>query len=349
MTNTTAKEIAPYVCPIKVHELANALVFYHAHCLDGFGAAYLVREYARNMTAKTNIMYVPISYENELEKVKVAINALNIVTGLPKNNITLVMFIDFCPSEDTMASVLNNVMCRVVVLDHHESHKDLMFNYHMQVNTFAYYSDKLSGVGLVHEYLYGADQAGNMPVVLASIQDRDLWQFKYSNTKDICAALDSTGNIPRDFVSWRIAMNNFPNAAYKGSILNKDFRARCDKVADTAMHLTICTGKMGKDIGLYAFTAYVVNATYEYASEVGNVLVSRYNNAAIVWQYTERRDVKCSVRSNDESLIDAKTIAEAFGGGGHKHAAGFTVGIEEWAAMLDMNTRIVTEEIHDTE
>lgn len=345
MPNTTV-EIAPHVCPIKDDEFANAVIFYHAHCLDGFGAAYIVWDYAQKI-GRSNVAYVPISYENELEEVKAFISRL-----VPNKHepLSLVMFVDFCPSEATMASVLNNVICKVIVLDHHESRRTLMIAHNMEHEVTAIYSDKLSGVGLTYEYFWGADNTSAMPRLLAAIQDRDLWQFKYGGTKDICTALASTGNIPRDFASWRLAMFNYPNAVYKGSILNKDFLARCEKVADTALHTTILTGKPPTvETNLLAFTAYAVNAAYEYASEVGNILVSRHNIAAIVWQCTERGDVKCSVRSNDKCNTNAKEIAEAFGGGGHKHASSFTIGIKEWAAMLSSNIDITAEEIYDTE
>jgi hypothetical protein len=56
-------------------------------------------------------------------------------------------------------------------------------------------------------------------------------------------------------------------------------------------------------------------------SEVGNVLAKGKPYAA-VW-YDDRNGVRRWSLRSDEDGLDVSKIAKAYGGGGHKHAAGF--------------------------
>jgi len=67
-----------------------------------------------------------------------------------------------------------------------------------------------------------------------------------------------------------------------------------------------------------------VNAPGKFASEAGNVLAHRCNGAACVW-YSDGHELKISLRSVPD--VDVSEIASAFGGGGHKNAAGFRAGL----------------------
>jgi nanoRNase/pAp phosphatase (c-di-AMP/oligoRNAs hydrolase) len=61
-----------------------------------------------------------------------------------------------------------------------------------------------------------------------------------------------------------------------------------------------------------------------FASETGNALVNKEKRIgiAIVW-YSEGGAIKVSLRSTDK--FDVSKLAEKYGGGGHKKAAGFII------------------------
>ena len=67
------------------------------------------------------------------------------------------------------------------------------------------------------------------------------------------------------------------------------------------------------------------NATL-HISELGHVLATQSGTYALIWYVSQDNKVKCSLRSNGD--YDVSAIAKAFGGGGHKNAAGFETDID---------------------
>jgi nanoRNase/pAp phosphatase (c-di-AMP/oligoRNAs hydrolase) len=69
-------------------------------------------------------------------------------------------------------------------------------------------------------------------------------------------------------------------------------------------------------------TVPLVNCPHIYASEIGNILSK--DNPFSVTYYDSFDSRKFSLRSLPDGL-NVSSIAVKFGGGGHAHAAGFTV------------------------
>jgi oligoribonuclease NrnB/cAMP/cGMP phosphodiesterase (DHH superfamily) len=76
---------------------------------------------------------------------------------------------------------------------------------------------------------------------------------------------------------------------------------------------------------IVAVDCAVLNCTGE-ISEIGNTLALTYPCVAM-WFETETGEIVYSLRSSAENPdhVDVSVIAKCFGGGGHKHAAGFKV------------------------
>ena len=66
----------------------------------------------------------------------------------------------------------------------------------------------------------------------------------------------------------------------------------------------------------------VLNVPYFYSSDAGHILGVNEPFAACYWDTAKGRTY--SLRSSEEG-IDVSEIAKMFGGGGHEHAAGFSV------------------------
>ena len=67
------------------------------------------------------------------------------------------------------------------------------------------------------------------------------------------------------------------------------------------------------------------------ASDVGHQLATASGTYGLLWYINKEGKCLCSLRSNGD--YDVSAIARAFGGGGHKNAAGFEVDIQtllEW-------------------
>ena len=66
-------------------------------------------------------------------------------------------------------------------------------------------------------------------------------------------------------------------------------------------------------------------------SDVGHELANQSGTFGLLWFIDKDNNCRCSLRSNGD--YDVSAIAKAFGGGGHRNAAGFTTDIQtllEW-------------------
>ena len=90
--------------------------------------------------------------------------------------------------------------------------------------------------------------------------------------------------------------------------------------------------KPGMDINdEFRYPGLAVNAPI-HVSEVGHELANQSGTYGLVWYMGVDNRVKCSLRSNGE--YDVSAIARAFGGGGHRNAAGFEIDIQTLMGWL---------------
>ena len=68
------------------------------------------------------------------------------------------------------------------------------------------------------------------------------------------------------------------------------------------------------------------NCPFHLQSDVGHELANQSGTFGLLWCIDKDNRCKCSLRSNGE--YDVSAIAKAFGGGGHRNAAGFQVDIQ---------------------
>ena len=67
-------------------------------------------------------------------------------------------------------------------------------------------------------------------------------------------------------------------------------------------------------------------------SDVGHELANQSGTFGLLWCIDKDNQCKCSLRSNGD--YDVSAIAKAFGGGGHRNAAGFEVDIQTLLGWL---------------
>jgi len=278
----------------------NTLVLYHDNCLDGLGSAAIA--YSK---LGDDADYIPVQYSqyNKLQE------------QLKDTKYVAIYMLDFCFTHKEMIDLLN-YCAHMYIFDHHEGAKGtlkLLENYSENIHT-RYHVDK-SGVGITWDYFYPEDEL--MPI-LAHIQDRDLWRFELDETKEICEALYSRLIIPWDIKAWaKIIMWSLESYGYfelkqAGDILVKHKQQRVD---------SIIASEICEDTADYI----IVNAPSDIASELGNAIANKFSKPALIWSYNSVLGKHIfSVRSNDSCSITALEIAKNNGGGGHKHAAGFT-------------------------
>jgi len=276
------------------------ICIYHANCDDGFAAAYAVWK-----AFGDGVRYIPCQYGE----------APPDVTGKD------VLIVDFSFKADVMAT-LGAQAKRVIVLDHHKTAEAELQGFLQVNNAFGPYRkdqadlvtfgiavhfdmDK-SGCRLAWEYCFGN---APMPDWFAAVEDRDLWRFNLENTKQITAAIRS---FPRDFATW----DSFTaeQLVHDGVAIRRYIDMTVSEICDTAFTETVA----GHEVPVAA-------CSYGFVSEVAHELLHRNPDApfaaCVVRSYG---GTSYSLRSMD-GRMDVSEIARAYGGGGHRNAAGFRV------------------------
>lgn len=219
----------------------------------------------------------------------------------------VVILVDFSYKRPVLLQMCAQAAC-VLILDHHKTAEADLVD--LPDNAVARFDMTRSGAMLAWDYFF----PGNLPPVLFDhIQDRDLWQFKLRGTREITAALYS---YPMEFPVWDDMMERLLTLHSEGAAILRKHDADVDALATGCRRIAYFRGVQ----------APVANAPYMYASDVAGKLADGHAFAATYYDDTDGR--RWSLRSTPEGA-DVSQIAEAFGGGGHKHAAGFRMTREE--------------------
>jgi oligoribonuclease NrnB/cAMP/cGMP phosphodiesterase (DHH superfamily) len=269
------------------------LVIYHGNCADGFGAAWCFwNEFGDDFEYHAGVYQQPPPD----------------VTGRE------VFLVDFSYKFPVMQEMLDK--CQLLtILDHHKTAVDEVaaLNAYAQgtgTGKLRFIMDmERSGAMIAWNYLHDSPP----PQLIAHIQDRDLWQFKLEGTREIQAALFS---YEYDFKVWDGLMlgtaSRLQELRFEGETLErKHFK-------DINELLKVCKRRMvigGVDVP-------VASLPYTMSSDAGHIMGVGEPFAACY--YDEEAGRNFSLRSAEDG-IDVSEIAKQYGGGGHKHAAGFRV------------------------
>ena len=279
------------------------VLFYHASCPDGFGAAWAVQR-AWGPGAR----YVARGHEDRVDP--------GSVEG------QLVVFADIAPREDELRE-LAEVAAQVVVLDHHVSARDRLTGDPSLENLLAAGGHELhcdlghSGAILAWRYFHPREPD---PELLRYVEDQDLWHFDLPHSEQVNAAI---GSHPMTFEAWdELADRGAAQLAQEGEPIVRLDRVEVERALRTA-HPVALAGRRIEG----------VNAQRS-RSAIGHALAKRaaYGPSwGLVYRLSGRR-VDASLYSLGD--LDVAKLAERFGGGGHRNAAGFHLALEEWLALL---------------
>jgi oligoribonuclease NrnB/cAMP/cGMP phosphodiesterase (DHH superfamily) len=291
------------------------IVIYHANCADGFGAAW-----AAWMKWGNTIAYAPCSYGKAPPDV------------LGKH----VLICDFSFKAEVMRVIARGA-ASIIVLDHHETaEKELAewivddvagdfwagddpMNAVSRNDEFvgqpiaALFDMNKSGARLAWEFCHGEEP----PLLIRLIEDRDLWRFTMPETKPFNVWLRCE---PFDFERWELIAQELSDGRgaerifAEAGAMQRFFDQKVVEIA--RLHRW---GKVG------GINAPVCNCPPMFASEVGHYLLDEHVDAPFVACYSDQGQSRgYSLRSRDNRMNVAE-IAKAFGGGGHRNAAGFGV------------------------
>jgi oligoribonuclease NrnB/cAMP/cGMP phosphodiesterase (DHH superfamily) len=212
--------------------------------------------------------------------------------GLAGRHIVMVDFSYPRPVLETLAEQAGGLL----VLDHHITAQQALDGL-----PFAYFDQKKSGAVLAWEWAHPEP----VPWLLQYIQDKDLWEWALPASREINAALAS---YPYDFHVW-------------DNLRQETLQAEGKAILRYENELV---GKIAAEAVLTTFERETVPIVYSavLTSQVGERL-SGGHPFCVIWHDREGRRY-FSLRSREQGA-DVAAIAAKYGGGGHTHAAGFSV------------------------
>lgn len=296
------------------------LIIHHHPCQDGFGAALCAY-----LKFGDRVQFHGAAYGE----------------APPDVNGQNVLILDFSYPAETLAMMgAAGGAKSIVVLDHHKTAQEALADYITKptgtwtigdlntedpdkpciadggpdgCNILAQFDMERSGARMAWDFLNPGEPA---PMMIAMIEDRDLWRFKLPRSKALYTYLRQW---PFDFATWANVLEGMADPLLRQRILNEGdaiqrfFEREAELVADQARLLPIA-----------GWTVPVVNCNYAFASEVGHLLLERYPDAPFAATYFDDPDGwrRFSLRSTDDRE-DVGELAKLYGGGGHRNAAGF--------------------------
>ena len=317
------------------------LVIYHANCADGFGAAF-----AAWLKFGDEAEYLPMKY-GEVETPE-DFDWKVCCFGRGKE----IYILDFSFPKPVMDAIFATAK-RVVWLDHHKTAFEMWcrrYERGMRFQNSGPYritidlNDNKSGAMIAWEYFHPGTE---IPMLIKHIDDYDRWQFKLEGTKEFNKALWSYA--PWTFEQWEDNFlpcqkgnkYDFGEAKYmhllrEGGAILRAHNQNVQAVVKGAARECSLTFKVKDMSGSWYDMEYTrkglaANCPPHLASDVGHQLANQSGTYGLLWYINKDGKCVCSLRSN--GYYDVSAIAKAFGGGGHKNAAGFEVAIEtllEW-------------------
>lgn len=152
-----------------------------------------------------------------------------------------------------------------------------------------------------------------VPKLLLYVEDKDLWKFSLPFSKEVSRWF---ANLQPDFGVWDGAIKDFEDEKLRDAFIAEGSRilAQVNRVIDDLV-------SRAKEVVFEGYKTLIIE-TAVFHSEVGNALAKKLPPIGIVWV---EKNGKYSVSLRSDGTVDVAKLAEKYGGGGHKSAAGFVL------------------------
>jgi len=274
------------------------VVIYHANCHDGMAAAWCfhrVKEFDFEFVPGYHGSPPPADLRNRF-----------------------VFIADFSYPRTYMNYIIGEAAF-AWLLDHHYGALKALNGLRASNFSMQYCTEERSGAGIAWEFTqrFFRREDEEPPPVLRCIEDRDLWRFALEDTRELFAGV----------ASYKISLEEFDRlmALNEAGLeeLKRDGRAI---LRYREQNIGVIIGSASRKVLLRSadgneWPVTLVNAPHMYASDIGDRLSA---DGDIVATYYDSKDHRLfSLRSKGQE--DVSKIAAAFGGSGHRNAAGFRV------------------------
>lgn len=274
------------------------LIYYHDDNDGCCAAAVAGNSYDLN---EFSIKFVAINYGKESwseEEIKAA---------------EKVWLVDF--TSDKMDELLKACGPKLIWIDHHKTAMEKLPDMWNSSSIPGIRSLEKAACVLTWEFTHPEDISS--PVAVAYIGDKDTWRFEYPETRAFTAGFNLMVKTPDDTVWDQLLGSEYKDTVNNmiaiGELLLESQKYKLQKAFDR-----------GVDCIFHNWKARLVNTTGN-ISELGEFIYKRPEyDIAIMWQAVENM-VVFSLRSDsgNPDSPDCAKIAQQYGGGGHKNAAGF--------------------------
>jgi len=272
---------------------------HHAGCPDGFGAAWATwRAWGRAGE------FVARGHEDTMRGEDVG--------G------ALVAFVDIAPGNREILALAQHA-AQLIVLDHHVTagarllEDDAVRAAMDEGGHVLHFDMSHSGAVLAWQHFHAGEP---VPELLRYVEDQDLWNWKLPHSEEVNAAI---GSRRREFEEWQaLAARSPEELAGEGEPILRAQRAEVRRSLQLVHPVTVA-----------GLRVEAVNALH-HRSHIGHELAKRaaYGHAIGLVYRVQGRTVDASIYSIGD--VDVAAVANQYGGGGHRNASGFSVGLDAW-------------------
>ncbi len=281
------------------------LCIHHANCADGFTAAWVVTK--------------------RFGRENVDLHAATHGEPPPDVKGRRVVVVDFSYDRDTTRRLISE-SSQFTLLDHHKTAVEalgpssdgltLMDECSLRPDLVNMQGQQLpvmvldvsrSGARIAWDFYFPGTQ---VPTLVAYVEDRDLWKFSLPRAREASSLVFSYRYDLDEWDSLDEKLQSDPNALSEGEAILRRFEKDVAEVSAAS----------AVDMNVAGYIVPVVNVPYTMGSDACNALAKGRPFSAYYWDGPGGRTF--GLRSAPDGL-DVSVIAGLFGGGGHKHAAGF--------------------------
>lgn len=267
--------------------MKDKVLFYHKDCPDGWGCCWTFKKKFGD-----EIDCIPLSFTDPIPD------------GLEGKEVWIA---DFSFKRDVIL-MMKEVTKSLVVIDHHKTAEA-----NLSGLDFCHFDMTHSGAVLSWMYCFPDSE---IPPLLLYIEDRDLWNWKLENSKQILSVIDSYS---RSHDDWDVLNSYLKSEETRIKLIEAGtaiLRYRDQEIKNIASNFHF--------IDILGDKIPAVNSRI-FQSELCRVLADSNNSDYAAVYFFDGKNFIFSLRSGTKKDFDVSGIAVRFGGGGHKAASGFNV------------------------
>ena len=301
MITATVKQLPQHLKTQRCTD-ADAFVIYHAHCPDGLACAGILSSYFKKLGQQA------------------VWHAAD--PGDPPPTILkgyAVYIVDLSYTVEELEQIAKSSSA-IVLIDHHQTAVDKIKGKVKHISQVYYDIDTSHcAAALVWDFCY-LNQA--WPPLLKYIEDHDLGRWLHPETREVIEELLTWEETPE---AWEgiVRYNMIPDQTRtEGRIIAEQKQKESARIIERGIRL----------VRFHNCEVPCINAPYFLRNEIANELIQDYP-FVLIYQILSQ-SVNISLRSSTEFGENVEKFARPWGGGGHIHAAGFSLSHAEFITLF---------------